>query len=432
MKRITKFILLISSITILPSCSVFIENIFVEKNEYQLKEIKSTKYCPKESKHGAHRFYSSSEKVNRLFSDFLENNKNLNLYFSEKMVLWGLIQVNAQPFLSSPASRLQAIVYYGGKFKFWDFKKPEKSSYSYIKALDDILHDYPSKRSLKSLAGLLDKKFQSTITVSKELAVLLSKKRNLLLKNPILKKTYFRDNELLRVNEPLFKVSFSQLIAKYQKKSTPWIKKNHTHQVLFPIELENIDDNFDLAECNFDPGLYKNKVFILDKEQIFVTSFGMVDHKQNSFLAISGQNLASVEEIDNFKMIRGRWPKRLGSWCILQNQKPKLSVVLTSFNSRDSGQLLMGPLEKIERLKLDQSKISTLIEAGREIFFLSPPRIYIESRILKNQHIEKNLKSQLPVYHADKIGNIHSLLRSEDKKMSLIIDSRFNGNLLCK
>jgi hypothetical protein len=99
--------------------------------------------------------------------------------------------------------------------------------------------------------------------------------------------------------------------------------------------------------------------------------------------------------------------------------------------SRDPGQhlfhLIRYGLARSQRIE----DVDKLIRHSRYLFLSDPLRLIIESNRSRSDQIENLLKLNVPVYNADKLGNIWSFSKFKNTGR-FIIDDRNQGSFSCK
>ncbi len=102
-----------------------------------------------------------------------------------------------------------------------------------------------------------------------------------------------------------------------------------------------------------------------------------------------------------------------------------------SNQSRDPGQHLF----QLIRYGLTEAnsfeKIDRLLRQSRYIFLTDPIRLILESNRGTKEQTQRLLKINLPLYNADKLGNIWSFSTFENQSR-FIIDDRNSGEFFCK
>jgi hypothetical protein len=130
-----------------------------------------------------------------------------------------------------------------------------------------------------------------------------------------------------------------------------------------------------------------------------------------------------------FSLFKGVSKVRSSAVCMMENQTKRIWTF--SNQSRDPGQHLFH----LVRYGLPSSKstqeVSRLIKHSRHLFLSDPVRLVIESARSSKDQIENLLKLNLPIYHAESLGNIwaHTHFSEGDR---FIIDGRNPGSFLCK
>jgi hypothetical protein len=183
-----------------------------------------------------------------------------------------------------------------------------------------------------------------------------------------------------------------------------------------------------VIQSNYDFNLYQNSIFLIDQEMPISNIFGL-SSGQDVFLASTNQKIESISGIDSLPLFFGSSKVRSSAFCLIQNQKD--FTWLISNMGRDPGQHLfhlikygMASSDKIET-------VDTLIRHSRYLFLSDPVRLVIESRRSRPDQIENLLKLSLPIYNAEKLGNIWSFSKF-GSQARFIIDDRNPGHYSCK
>jgi hypothetical protein len=114
---------------------------------------------------------------------------------------------------------------------------------------------------------------------------------------------------------------------------------------------------------------------------------------------------------------------------VIENSADKIWAF--SNQSRDPGQHLFHLVRYGLPRSQNLSEIDRLIRHSRHLFLSDPVRLIIESGRSRGDQIENLLKLNLPIYNAEKLGNIWSY--SSIKGVSrFIIDERNPGAFVCR
>jgi hypothetical protein len=416
--KMTKLLLL----TLLTSCAFFVSKIDSEivKDKNYLKNIPtSASYCPLEQK-TILQLINSNPKSQEIFSDFIGRHPEYN--FVDQFIFWSLIQMAIRPDQSSPSSRLQLIISTKTSPLYLDFfSDQDKDQYPFIFGLEWVSKKLNGKR-LEHYAQILDSQLSQKFKVEKYLEIFLEKNKDNLRQNIELAPFFIRGTEILKEGERVPDLKFTQLIKFYRKIESKQKITIHTSLNKFTTSGGQV------IQSNYDFNLYQNSIFLIDQEMPISNIFGL-SSGQDVFLASTNQKIESISGIDSLPLFYGSSKVRSSAFCLIQNQKD--FIWLISNMGRDPGQHLfhlikygMASSDKIET-------VDTLIRHSRYLFLSDPVRLVIESRRSRPDQIENLLKLSLPIYNAEKLGNIWSFSKF-GAQARFILDDRNPGNYSCK
>jgi hypothetical protein len=403
------------------SCSLIVGNFeqdILEKNDITPLEPTSKTYCKKPSSFS---LVSESKSSQNSFKRFLGSTKQ-DFTFVESAVLWSLLQVNLRPDLSSPTSKLQIMLFHRGKEFYLNTYSEKDNYYPYFKALDSLLKEFRSQKSLLTLARYLDQEFSDPLLVSKEFESFLSSNKTIISNHQKLRRAFIRGDETLQTGESLPRVNFQKMIKKYKRTNEK--KKYLTSNFLFNKESINQPK----SSCNFDLDLYSDSIFLINSDITRANTFGLKKGK-SVFLATSSQKI-------NFKSpnglqftINGNSNTRAPAMCSFTKDKNRTWLV--SSQSRDPGQHIYHIMEYSLPKANDIEELNELLKFSRHLFLKSPVRLVIESRRSSKQQLAELLKLNIPIYNSKKLGKIWGY-HSNPKNSTFIIDDRRVGSLTCK
>ena len=146
-------------------------------------------------------------------------------------------------------------------------------------------------------------------------------------------------------------------------------------------------------------------------------------------MASTSQKVKELKPVDNFPLFYGESKVRSSAVCVIENEK---NLIWTFSNfSRDPGQHLFHLI----RYGLTRSKttdeVDKLIRHSRHLFLSDPVRLVIESSRSRSDQIENLLKLNLPIYNAEKLGNIWAFTSFQEHDR-FILDDRNVGAYTCK
>ena len=407
---------------LLSSCAFFISKIDSEiiKEKNYLKNIPLTPtYCPMEQKPHL-QLVNSNSKSQEIFTEFISKHPNYN--FVDRLIFWALIQMSLRPDQSSPSSRLQLIISLNNSPLYIDFfSESDEHQYPFLYGLEWISQRFKGKK-LEFYAQILDTELAQKLRVEKGLEVFLEKNKEKIKQDKILGPFFIRGTEILKEGERVPQIKYTQLI-KFYRKFGPQQK------IIINTALNKFAMNGgQTIHSNYDFNLYQNSIFLIDQEMPISNIFGLATH-EDVFMASTTQNVHQINPIDSLPLFYGSSKVRSSAFCFIQNQKD--FIWLVSNMGRDPGQHLfhlikygMASAEKIE-------DVDRLMRHSRYIFLSDPVRLIIESHRSRSDQIENLLKLTLPIYNADKLGNIWSY-SSLNETGRFIIDDRNLGSFSCK
>jgi hypothetical protein len=268
------------------------------------------------------------------------------------------------------------------------------------------------------LEGSLGKKLK----LGKDLEAFLFLHREEIKANPVLQSYYYRGNEILKENETNPVVNYTELIKAYRK-----VEKNQKiviNTYLTPF----VTNRGQSGKCNYDFNLYDNSIFLIDKIIPVANIFGFKKEK-NAFMASSSQKIDKIIPLGQSPLFKGESKVRSSAVCVIENDPNRIWAF--SNQSRDPGQHLFH----LVRYGLPRSQsipeIDRLIRHSRHLFLSDPVRLIIESGRSRGEQIENLLKLNLPIYNAEKLGNIWAYA-SIDNTSRFIIDDRNPGAFVCR
>lgn len=413
-----KFFLL----TFLGSCSFFVAKIdtpLVNNKDYYKNVPEVQTYCPLDKKVNF-QLVGTSESSQVVYTSITQNQK---LDFLDHFALWSLAQLSIRPDQSSPTSRFQTIIHRAGNSEYFDFFSEETiDQYPYFYGIEWILKKNGKKQRLEFYASILDRQLGNKIKINKELESFLIKNQQEIKQNTDLGLYYLRGTEILKENETFPPINYGLLVKNYRK-----IEKNQ--KIVINTSLtEFVTEKGNTGSCNYDFNLYNNSIFLIDKVIPVANIYGL-SFPNAAFMASSSQKLPSIASLDGFPVFKGESKIRSSAVCVIENKDKKIWTF--SNESRDPGQHLFH----LVRYGLPKSEttgeVDRLIRHSRHLFLSDPVRLVIESRRSKKDQIENLLKLNIPIYNAEKLGNIWAYTHFTGQNR-FIIDDRNVGAYLCK
>lgn len=418
MLKLSLFCLILAS-----SCSFFVKKLDSElvKQQDYLKNIPEVPtYCPLTEKPKL-QLINTNAHSQSLYLEFA--GKNSGLDFIDHFALWTLLQMAIRPDQSSPSSRFQILMKSGGGAQYLDFfSEAQNGQYPLLYGVEWILKKYKKKTTLEGYAALLDQLFPQKLKAGKNVETFLITNQQKIKDHPVLGPFFIRGTEVLKENERLPKMSFSEVIRYYR-----------SHVKGQSIIINNTLTDFTTqsgqkGSCNYDFNLYDNSIFLIDKVLPVANLFGLATENE-AFMASTSQKVETIEPLHTFPLFKGDSKVRSSAVCVIENNENR--VWTFSNLSRDPGQHLFHLIRYGLASSQSTVEVDKLIRHSRHLFLSDPVRLVIESRRSRPDQIENLLKLNLPIYNADKLGNIwaYTFMNSQPR---FIIDDRNVGSYSCK
>lgn len=417
--RMLKLTLLI----FLSSCAFFVEKIdrpLVQKKEFK-KETMTEAFCPMDQKLNF-QLVGTKDNSQQVYHSLLRS-LNQKLDFLDHFALWSLMQLRIRPDQSSATSRLQVLIHQNEKSYYFDFfSESSDDQFPYLYGVEWILKKFNKKTSLETYAEMLKSPAIKDLKIGKDFENFLVKNLSEIKNNPELAPYYFRGAEVLKENETSPLLDFRNVIRLY--------RKNEKEQKIIVNTTLNefLTDTGSSGRCNYDFNLYDHSIFLIDKVIPVANIFGLSSSK-SVFFASSSQKLDQIESLKGLSLFKGVSKVRSSAVCMIENQAKRIWTF--SNQSRDPGQHLFH----LVRYGLPSSKttqeVSRLIKHSRHLFLSDPVRLVIESSRSSEDQIENLLKLNLPIYHAESLGNIWAYTHFNEGDR-FIIDERNPGSFSCK
>lgn len=411
----------LSLLALLTSCSFFIEKLdtkLVDEKDYRDNMPDAPTFCPVEEKI-SFQLVGTNPFAQTVYNDF---KKEAPRDFLDHFAIWSLAQLSIRPDQSSPTSRLQVLIHHSGKSQYFDFfSETQEDQYPYLYGIEWILKKFGKTTTLETYAKIVEDHFSGKILVDKDLEAFLKKNKESIKGNPELANHFFRGTEVLKENEKIPFLNYLELIRTYrkvQKQNKPVI---NTSLTAFSTALGQE------GKCNYDFNLYDNSIFLIDKSVPSTNLFGLSDEK-NGFLAATSQRMDQLTSINGQPLFKGSSKVRSSAVCVIEDGEKKIWTV--SNNSRDPGQHLFHLVRYGLAKTQNTQEVDKLIRHSRHLFLSDPVRLIIESHRSRPDQIENLLKLNLPIYNAEKLGNIwaYAFFKSQNR---FIIDERNPGAFKC-
>lgn len=377
-------------------------------------------FCSLEKKHNI-QLVGTNEPSQNTYLDIAQGLGKLD--FFDHFALWSLMQLSIRPDQSSATSRLQVLIQHEGKSYYFDFfSENSEDQYPYLYGIEWILKKFGKKKDLETYSKMLESSLGKKLKIGKDLEGYLSEHQEAIKSDPILQSYYFRGNEILKENETNPVISYTDVVKAYRKVQKA--QKIVINTYLTPF-MTNKGQN---GKCNYDFNLYDNSIFLIDKIIPVANLYGFSKGK-SAFMSSSSQKIEKVLPIGDSPLFKGESKVRSSAVCVIENAENRIWAF--SNQSRDPGQHLFH----LVRYGLPKSQhipeIDRLIRHSRHLFLSDPVRLIIESGRSRGDQIENLLKLNLPIYNAEKLGNIWSYA-SIGGSSGFIIDDRNPGAFVCR
>lgn len=408
---------------LLSSCSFFIGKIdteLVDEKDY-LKNIPETPtFCPLVNNPKI-QLVNTNAHSQTLFQEFLEKNPKQDLL--DNFVLWTLIQMSVRPDQSAPSARFQVLLKLNGTSQYLDFfSESTEDQFPLLYGMEWMLKKFNKKTSLESYASMLDNQFPMKLKAGKNLEGFLQVHKEKITEHAVLGPYYIRGTEVLKENERVPRMPFLEVIRYYRA-------REKRQKVIVNSSLTGFQtESGHKGSCNYDFNLYDNSIFLIDRTIPIANLYGL-SNENGAFMASTSQKLETIQPISNFPLFQGESKVRSSAVCVIENEKSRIWTF--SNLSRDPGQHLFHLIRYGLSRAQSTNEVDKLIRHSRHLFLSDPVRLVIESNRSRSDQIENLLKLNLPIYNAEKLGNIWAWTQFNDQNR-FIIDDRNVGAYSCK
>jgi len=412
------------NLCLLSSCGMLINKIespIVDKDViYKNREIKPT-YCPVEMNPQI-QLVGSNKSSQESYLRFSNKLKNTDVI--DHLVLWSLVQLSLRPDQSSPTSRLQTLINYKDEVYYFDFfSENDDDQYPYLYGLEWLLKKFKKNTNLQHYVSILEGRFRDSMKVSPDLERFLLKNQEMIKLNETLAPYFFRGTDVLRENESTPRINLRRVLNEYNK-----AKKKQNIVINTTLHRFSTDKGY-VGDCNYDFNLYSKSIFLIDKTMPVSNIFGLSLGK-DAFLNSSSQIFKKAEALFGGPLFKGSSKVRSAAICSIENKNTKIWAI--SNESRDPGQHLFHLIKYGLPLSDSFEDVDKLFKHSRHLFLSDPIRLIIESNRSDQQQIQNLLKLNVPIYHADSLGNIWGYVQTPNKASRFIIDERNSGDFTCK
>lgn len=417
-----KYLLLFLTVS---SCSFFIKSIdtqLVKDADIVHKAPHVPSYCPLDKK-ADFQLVGSNDNSQAVYVELVKHLGANNLDFMDHFALWNLLQLTIRPDQSAPTSRIQVLLHHAGKSYYFDFfsEFPDEQ-YPYLFGLEWVLKKFGKNKSLEHYAQILNSFLGQKLKLGKDFEDFLYNNGPAIKSNPILSAFYFRGTDILKQGETFPRLDYQEVLKLYRKAQKQQKIIINTSLTQFVTAKGNS------GSCNYDFNLYDNSIFLIDKNIPIANLFGLSE-KNSAFLASSSQKLEKIIPLNGFPLFKGESKVRSSAVCLIENNKSRIWAF--SNQSRDPGQHLFHLVRYGLPGSQTMAEVDKLIRHSRHLFLSDPVRLIIESGRSNEEQIENLLKLNLPIYNADKLGNIWAYTMFEEGSR-FIIDDRNPGAFKCQ
>lgn len=408
----------------LASCSFFIKRIDTPlvKDTALIKKIPDTPgYCTSDTKMGF-QLVGTNDNSQEVYSQLVKTSGQ-QFDFMDHFALWNLIQLSVRPDQSSATSRLQVLIHQADKSYYFDFfSEVADDQYPYLYGIEWVLKKFGKNRSLEYYADILNNSIRGKLKIGKDFENFLVKNIPLIKNEPELAPYYFRGSDVLKENETSPILDYKSVIKLYRS-----VQKDQ--KIIVNTSLTSfVTEKGSTGSCNYDFNLYDNSIFLIDKVIPVANLYGLSVPK-GAFLASSSQKLDKIQSLKGLPLFKGESKVRSSAVCMIENAGNKIWAF--SNQSRDPGQHLFHLVRYGLPRSQTTAEVDKLIRHSRHLFLSDPVRLIIESERSSEEQVENLLKLNLPIYNADKLGNIWAYTQfSEGNRF--IIDDRNPGAFRCE
>lgn len=411
-------------LTLLVGCSFFIKKIetpLVDRKDFQKKIPVIPTFCPLDQK-VSFQLIGSDENSQAVYQDMVRKLGN-RLDLLDHLALWSLTQLSVRPDQSTPTSRLQVLFHIKDKTHYYDFfSETNNEQYPFLYGIEWILKHFKKKDRLEHYARMIKDSLGEKMRIGKDFENFLIKNQNAIKGNPELAPYFFRGTEILKENETTPKLDYSQVIRQYRK-----VEKNQKIIVNSSL-IQFMTEKGHTGACNYDFNLYNNSIFLIDKVIPVANLFGLSSNN-SSFMISSSQKLDTAASFYGLPLFKGESKVRSSAVCVIENGDSKIWTF--SNQSRDPGQHLFHLVRYGLPRSQSTQEVDRLLRHSRHLFLSDPVRLVIESERSREDQIQNLLKLNIPIYNAQKLGNIwaYTLFGGQGR---FIIDDRNPGSFACK
>lgn len=404
------------------SCSLIKKRINENLSDKSITNLSRQLSCTITNNHELH-ILSENENAAELAKNYLLKQ---NFSFTEELAFTILLHAQLRPDLVGPHSRIQILLSENDNLKNFHLIQENEFPYEYnlFITLENILRLNPQNRNLKTIIRLV-RDLPLKLTVDKGLNNFLERNIIDIRNSENLSSNFTKGQQVLQKGESLPRFDLLPTYTAYSgKKNLKITNNNH----LFDLSLKNEEM---MGRCNFDGKLYENESYIIHKSPIKNSIAIALSRGKNKFALINIHQkiklpLLSLNQSSHFQVLPDAEP---ASICILKSAKS--SFFLLSNKGRDPSQLLFQLVLKTFNEKRPGYNLASTIGQARSQKLFLPERIIFESNKDESDELIKLNKLNIPLYHAENLGQIWGL-ESNAKSFHYYIDERSSGQLSCQ
>lgn len=406
----------------LSSCAYFVERIdtpLVRHTENLNKAPETPGYCPMDKK-ADFQLIGTKDNSQAVYTDLVKNAGKLD--FLDHFALWNLFQMSIRPDQSSATSRFQVLLHQNDETYYFDFfSEYPDDQYPFLYGVEWILKKFGKKRTLEQYAQMLHSPARR-LKIGKDFENFLVKNLAAIRNNPELSPYYFRGADVLKENETSPFLDYKTVLSIYRK-------AQKSQKIIVNTSLTHfVTEKGSTGSCNYDFNLYDNSIFLIDKVIPVANLFGLAT-PDSAFLASTSQKLDRISSLKGLPLFKGESKVRSSAVCMIENNGNKIWAF--SNQSRDPGQHLFHLVRYGLPSSETTAEVDKLIKHSRHLFLSDPVRLIIESGRSSPEQIENLLKLNLPIYNADKLGNIWAYTKFKEGQR-FILDDRNPGTFTCQ
>lgn len=380
----------------LTSCTNFVKK--VQQQDVSTKSV-AEKQHPTFCFQGTHSLSGLSLEAQEVFQNTV---KKVSQNPRQQVFLWTIYQSYLLPHLAAPNSQAMLLI--------WQKDAPLirlDLSADFFHLLKQMAQELKLNDS-ESLLRRFEKALPSRLPLERKLFQFITQHQDQLKSQPALEKFYFRQGELLRLNDRIEK----QKTARF-------------YQGIYPPKMIR-SEKFTQHDwsCNFKPRTYP----LPQIPQIHTFSFST---PKLSLIGVVGQDLSQFSVYPAGSIFLKAKVLNKGQLAGVCTREGSTFEALISTASRGYDQLF----EHLPHQQLQQTQNlkewSFLMNQPRWISLLHPERILVETTTLPKKQLQQFLqRDSRPFYHSYPLGKIIGLKKMQGKAQ-VVLDQRYQDYLSC-